>query len=114
MTIYSGILLQIHSGELKLIALSHGLDDVALVYANAPYPELPSQEKPQFWKRKPSIVKCHMLILAHLARAEIPRSLRADYAVILKKCPLFLEEMINVANLPRPPAVSLPVSKRGM
>ena len=63
------------------------------------------QEKPQFWKRKPSIVKCHMLILAHLARAEIPKTLRGDYSAIMKKCPLFLEEMINIANLPRPPAV---------
>jgi len=63
------------------------------------------QDKPQFWKRKPSIVKCHMLILAHLARAEIPKTLRGDYSAIMKKCPLFLEEMINIANLPRPPAV---------
>ena len=63
------------------------------------------QEKPQFWKRKPSNVKCHMLILAHLARADIPKALRSDYAAIMKKCPLFLEEMINIANIPRPPAV---------
>ena len=63
------------------------------------------QDKPQFWKRKPSIMKCHMLILAHLARADIPKTLRADYAAIMKKCPLFLEEMINIANIPRPPAV---------
>lgn len=65
------------------------------------------QDKPQFWKRKPSIMKCHMLILAHLARADIPKSLRSDYAAIMKKCPLFLEEMINIANIPRPPAVRL-------
>ena len=65
----------------------------------------PVQDKPQFWKRKPSIMKCHMLILAHLARADIPKTLRSDHAAIMKKCPLFLEEMINIANIPRPPAV---------
>ena len=65
----------------------------------------PVQDKPQFWKRKPSIMKCHMLILAHLARADIPKSLRSDYAAIMKKCPLLLEEIINIANVPRPPAV---------
>ena len=64
------------------------------------------QDKTPFWKRKPSIVKCHMLILAHLARADIPKSLRADYSAVMKKCPLFLEEIINIANFPRPPAVS--------
>lgn len=73
--------------------------------AVAHVPACAVQEKPQFWKRKPSIVKCHMLILAHLARADIPKTLRSDYAAIMKKCPLFLEEMINIANIPRPPAV---------
>ena len=67
------------------------------------------QDKTPFWKRKPSIVKCHMLILAHLARADIPKSLRADYSAVMKKCPLFLEEIINIANFPRPPAVSAPL-----
>ena len=66
-----------------------------------------AQDKTQFWKRKPSIVKCHMLILAHLARADIPRSLRADHSAVMKKCPLFLEEIINIANFPRPPAVGV-------
>ena len=36
------------------------------------------QEKPQWWKRKASILKVHMLLLAHLAREEIPPSLAAD------------------------------------
>ena len=62
------------------------------------------QEKPHFWKRKPSIVKVHMLLLAHLARAEVPRSLQADLRFVLAKAPLLLEEMVKIANLPRPPA----------
>ena len=64
----------------------------------------PLQEKPHFWKRKPSIVKVHMLLLAHLARAEVPRSLQADLRFVLQKAPLLLEEMVKIANLPRPPA----------
>lgn len=63
-----------------------------------------AQEKPHFWKRKPSIVKVHMLLLAHLARAEVPRSLQADLRFVLQKAPLLLEEMVKIANLPRPPA----------
>ena len=63
-----------------------------------------AQEKPHFWKRKPSIVKVHMLLLAHLARAEVPRSLQADARFLLAKAPLLLEEMVKIANLPRPPA----------
>ena len=57
-------------------------------------------------------MKCHMLILAHLVRADIPKTLRADYAAIMKKCPLFLEEMINIANIPRPPAVCSHIDHR--
>ncbi len=63
-----------------------------------------AQEKPHFWKRKPSIVKVHMLLLAHLARADVPRSLQADARFLLQKAPLLLEEMVKIANLPRPPA----------
>ncbi|KAK9839330.1 hypothetical protein WJX81_008661 [Elliptochloris bilobata] len=66
------------------------------------HPDL--KEKPHFWKRKPSIVKVHMLLLAHLARAEVPRSLQADLRFMLAKAPLLLEEMVKIANLPRPPA----------
>ena len=45
-----------------------------------------------------------MLLLAHLARAEVPRSLQADLRFVLQKAPLLLEEMVKIANLPRPPA----------
>jgi hypothetical protein len=62
-----------------------------------------AQEKPQFWKRKPSIVKVNMLLLAHLSRGDIPASLQADLRFVLKKSPLFLEEMANIANIPRAP-----------
>ncbi len=44
-----------------------------------------------------------MLLLAHLARAEVPPSLKPDMATVLKRSPQFLDEMITIANLPRPP-----------
>ncbi|BDA43749.1 Translocation protein SEC63 homolog [Coccomyxa sp. Obi] len=66
------------------------------------HPDL--KEKPQFWKRKPSIVKVNMLLLAHLSRASVPPTLANDMKYVLKKSPQFLEEMINIANLARPPA----------
>ena len=62
------------------------------------------QEKPQWWKkRKASVVKAHMLILAHLGRADIPDSLVADHKYVVTKSALLLEEMIKIASLPRPP-----------
>ena len=66
----------------------------------------PAQEKPQFWKRRPSIVKCNMLLLAHLGRAEVPPSLQADHKFVLKKAPQLLEEMVTIANWPRTHAMT--------
>ena len=44
------------------------------------------QEKPQWWKkRKSSIVKAHMLLLAHLGRADIPDSLTADHKSVARR-----------------------------
>ncbi|KAK9789757.1 hypothetical protein WJX73_001047 [Symbiochloris irregularis] len=66
------------------------------------HPEL--KEKSQWWKkRKSSIVKAHMLLLAHLGRAEIPDSLLADHKFVLTKSALLLEEVVKIATLPRPP-----------
>ena len=59
------------------------------------------QEKPQFFKRKTSLVKVHMLLLAHMDRIEIPAILKKDLEYVLKKSPIFLEEMIKIANIPR-------------
>ena len=64
------------------------------------------QEKPQFWKRRPSIVKCNMLLLAHLGRAEVPPSLQGDLKFVLKRAPQLLEEMITIANWPRTQALT--------
>lgn len=44
-----------------------------------------TQDKPQFWKRKPSIVKCNMLLLAHLSRAPVPPIFDSDMKFVLKK-----------------------------
>ena len=59
------------------------------------------QEKPQWFKRKPSIVKVHMLLLAHLARRPVPAPLQKDLEFVLKKAPLLLEEVscVNIAML---------------
>jgi hypothetical protein len=46
-----------------------------------------------------------MLLLLHLERetGSIPQVLQADLKFVLQKCPLLLEEMFKIANLPRPP-----------
>jgi len=59
------------------------------------------QDKPQWFKRKPAIVKVHMLLLAHMARREIPPTLQKDLEFVLRKSPLLLEEMVKIANIPR-------------
>ncbi|KAK9829144.1 hypothetical protein WJX72_004149 [[Myrmecia] bisecta] len=64
-------------------------------------PEL--KAKPQFWKRKSSVIKVHMLLLAHIAREPIPAILESDLKFVLKKSPVFLEEMLKLSGYPRPP-----------
>lgn len=61
------------------------------------------KEKTQFWKRKPSVQKVHMLLLAYLSRAPIPAVLDKDLKFVLKRSPSLVEEMIKIAQLPRPP-----------
>ncbi|EFJ44468.1 molecular chaperone [Volvox carteri f. nagariensis] len=64
------------------------------------------KDKNTFWKRKASVLKAHMLLLAHLDREHdsIPPSLQADLRFVLTKSPLLLDEMIKIAIMPRPPA----------
>ncbi|KAG2451784.1 hypothetical protein HYH02_003562 [Chlamydomonas schloesseri] len=64
------------------------------------------KDKPTFWKRRASVLKAHMLLLAHLDREHdnIPASLQADLRFVLTKTPLLLDEMMKIAVLPRPPA----------
>ena len=54
------------------------------------------QEKPQWFKRKPSIVKVHMLLLAHLARRPVPAPLQKDLEFVLRKATPLLEEASRV------------------
>ena len=63
------------------------------------------QDNKQAWfkKRKASIVKAHMLLLAHLDREAVPPSLAADHKFVTTKCILLLEEMVKIANIPRAP-----------
>ncbi|GFR50266.1 hypothetical protein Agub_g12453, partial [Astrephomene gubernaculifera] len=64
------------------------------------------KDKKAFWvKRHPSVLKAHMLLLAHLDREHdsVPASLKADLNFVLTKTPLLLDEMIKIAVLPRPP-----------
>ncbi|KAG2441769.1 hypothetical protein HXX76_003382 [Chlamydomonas incerta] len=64
------------------------------------------KDKPTFWKRRASVLKAHMLLLAHLDREHenIPATLQADLRFVLTKTPLLLDEMMKIAVLPRPPA----------
>mmetsp|Transcript_2646 Transcript_2646/g.4510 ORF Transcript_2646/g.4510 Transcript_2646/m.4510 type:complete len:749 (+) Transcript_2646:96-2342(+) len=67
------------------------------------HPDL--KDKAVFWKRKASVLKAHMLILAHLERdaVPIPAALLADLKFVLQKSPILLEEMFKIASVPRPP-----------
>ncbi|RMZ57290.1 hypothetical protein APUTEX25_004124 [Auxenochlorella protothecoides] len=63
------------------------------------HPDL--KEKSQFWKRRASIVKAHLLVLAHLSREPIPAALTKDANFILQKCPALLKELVGIACVPR-------------
>lgn len=62
------------------------------------------KDKSLFWKRRASVLKVHMLLLAFLDRdQDIPAALQADLRFVLTKTPLLLDEMMKIAVLPRPP-----------
>jgi translocation protein SEC63 len=63
------------------------------------FPDL--KEGHPFWKRRPSIVKVHMLLMAHCGREPVPPALTADLETVLRRCPTFLEEMLKIGNIPR-------------
>lgn len=67
------------------------------------HPDL--RDKADFWKRRPSVVKAHMLLLAHLAREPVPQVLAKDLDFVLKKCPGLLNEMFRIATTPPVPQV---------
>ena len=79
-------------------AQEEGLQVLARTLMRA-FPDL--KEGHPFWKRRPSIVKVHMLLMAHCGREEVPPSLAADLATVLRRCPTFLEEMLKIGNIPR-------------
>ncbi|GLC39388.1 hypothetical protein PLESTM_000891300 [Pleodorina starrii] len=82
---------------------SAGLEELRkLVLRNNP----DLKDKNTFWKRKASVLKAHMLLLAHLDREHdnIPPPLQIDLRFVLTKSPLLLDEMIKIAIMPRPPA----------
>ena len=49
------------------------------------HPEL--RDKKQFWARKVSCLKAHMLLLGHLSRDEVPAALQKDSIYVLRKSP---------------------------
>jgi len=49
------------------------------------HPEL--RDKKQFWARKVSCLKAHMLLLGHLSRDEVPAALQKDSTYVLRKSP---------------------------
>ena len=61
------------------------------------------QDKSLFWNRKTAVKKVHMLLLAYLGRREIPDSLENDLKFVLKKSPIFLEEIVKIAQIPHHP-----------
>eukprot|EP00884_Botryococcus_braunii_P003385 jgi/Botrbrau1/13047/Bobra.0187s0009.1 len=79
---------------------AEALDDLRKVVLRL-QPDL--KEKPQFWKRKPSLIKVHMLLIAHLSREPIPSLLYPDLKFVLEKALPLLEEIVKIAALPRAP-----------
>lgn len=63
------------------------------------HPDL--KDKSMFWKRKTSVLKVHMLLLAHLSRADISPVLAKDLNFVLTKGLPLLQEMLGIAILPR-------------
>lgn len=61
------------------------------------------QDKNLFWNRKTPVKKVHMLLLAYLGRKEIPTVFDKDLKFVLEKSPVFLEEMVKIAQIPRHP-----------
>ncbi len=61
------------------------------------YPDLMNRSNKAFWYRKGSVVKTHMILLAHLERmsSSIPRALTNDYHFVMGKAPLLLEEIVS-------------------
>jgi translocation protein SEC63 len=64
------------------------------------HPEL-KDSKSAFWKRRTSVLKVHMLLLAHLAREEVPAVLHRDLHFLLTKGLPMLQEMLGLATAPR-------------
>jgi translocation protein SEC63 len=69
----------------------------------AQYPEVRDLSSAFFRKRHAGLVKAHMLLLAHMARIEVDQTLKKDLTYILEKAPRLLQEMFNVASMPRMP-----------
>ncbi|KAK2079921.1 hypothetical protein QBZ16_002316 [Prototheca wickerhamii] len=63
------------------------------------YPDL--KAKSAFWKRRPGVVKAHMLLLAHLERAPVPAGLARDNLFVIPKLIPLLREMTGIACAPR-------------
>lgn len=61
------------------------------------YAELQEKPKEFYEKRHPKLVKVHMILLAHMARLEIPPVLKKDADYIFKKAPALLQEMYNAS-----------------
>lgn len=54
-----------------------------------------------FWKRRVSVVKVHLLVLAHCSRLEIQAPLQKDLMFVLEKSPLMLQEMFKISVMQR-------------
>lgn len=63
------------------------------------HPDL--KDKSAFWKRRTSVLKVHMLLLAHLSREEVPSVLQKDLEFVLTKGQPLLQEMLGLSTAPR-------------
>ncbi|KAH0632430.1 hypothetical protein KY290_038603 [Solanum tuberosum] len=63
------------------------------------------QEQAKFWKQHPALVKTELLLQTQLTRetAALSPTLQRDFRRVLELAPRLLEELMKMANIPRPP-----------
>ena len=65
------------------------------------YPEMRDKNGTFFRKRRPHIIKAHMLLLAHMARVTVDPVLKKDLLYVLEKTPRLIQEVFGVASMGR-------------
>lgn len=57
--------------------------------------------EPKFFKKRPSFIKAHFILLCHMYRIAVPKVVRQDEATVLKEAPRLMAGLMKVASMPR-------------